>query len=546
MMDLRLVSQGLIFGPIVISILIYLFNKKIINYLVFPTQLLMTFFIANLWFQLKADGPFAYVLGGYKPNIAVELRIDHVSMLFMVMAILMWWSVLIYAWRQKGEDFKFLFFLMFLEGCFMAFLQANDFFTFFVLLEIVTILSAILILYKKDGISVKAGLYYLLFNSLGMVIYFFGVMLLYMKTGTLNMTQSQELIHNAVLVSKDFSILHVSFATIFIAMCVKAALFPVYEWLPRAHTAAPAYISALLSGLLVKTGIYGLMRMLPIFDVFDVSHFLFYLGFFTAMSGILFAVSQKDIKGILAFHTISQIGMIIMSLAYASDVGYAGAYLHLYNHFLFKSVLFLGAGLIINQYGYRRVTEIHGIFRTHPVLAIMMIIAIFSITGAPFFIGFISKSLMKYSSINEFHRILFQIVSIGTIISFIKFSKIFVGKKQKKQAMDTSGILGIGFLTIITLLSYFFELNWLKSLFVIGRAPVEFGLSHGLEYVKKSMYSMDYIGEFIIMAMFAYILFKLIIKPDAPFYYKIRHFRIKFQDAVVYLLIFLVAVINYI
>ncbi|MBN2794798.1 MAG: hypothetical protein JXR88_05290 [Clostridia bacterium] len=541
-----IISQGLIFAPIVISILIYLFNKKIINYLVFPIQFALTTMVIKLWFLLEEHGPFTYVLGGYNQRIAVELKMDHLSLLFMMMAVLMWWSVIIYAWNHKGKDFKFLFFLMFLEGSFMAFLQVNDFFTFFVLLELITIISAILILYKKDGISVKAGLYYLLFNSLGMVIYFFGIMLLYFKTGTLNMTISQSIIEQSFISSHSFSILHVSFATIFIAMCIKAALFPVYEWLPRAHTAAPAYISALLSGLLVKTGIYGLLRILPIFNVFDVSDFLFYLGFFTALSGIIFAVSQKDIKGILAFHTISQIGLIIMSLAYGSEIGYIGAYLHLFNHFLFKSILFFGAGLIINNYGYRRVTEIHGIFKTHPFLSIMMIIAILSITGAPFFIGFISKSMMKYSGINYFHQILFQLIGLGTVISFIKFSTIFIGKKQKKNPLDIGGIIGIGFLTSITVMSFFFELSWSKTLLKIGRISWDYGLAKGYDKIQHSMFTISSVAEFSIMAMLAYIIFKLIIKPEAKFYHTIRHFRVKFQDAVIYLLIFLAAVLNYI
>lgn len=541
-----ILSQGIIFIPILISVLIYILNKRLVNYVVFFVQAILTIMLLKLWLIVIDNGVIFYTLGGWSKEIAIQLCIDHLALLFMTMAIIIWWVVLIYAWYQKKNDFKFLFFMLFLEGCFLAFLQVNDLFTFFILIEIITIISAILILYKKDGISVKAGLYYLLFNSFGMVIYLFGVMLLYLKTGTLNMTAIHDYLGTIDFMTVDFSLIHVSFACLFVSMCVKAALFPVYDWLPRAHTAAPAYISALLSGLLVKTGIYGLIRVLQTFEFEDIYQMMFYLGFYTAISGIVFSVSQKDIKSILAFSTISQIGLIIMSLSASNDVGMMGAYLHIFNHFLFKSLLFLGAGIIINEYGVRRITEIKGIGRAHPLLTACMFVAIFAITGAPLFIGFISKTMMKLSMLTAFQEGLFRIVSLGTMVYFVRFSMIFFGEQAKDKRINRGSISGVLILTVLCLVGYLNELKFIPTFLKINGLTVSKELNYAIGYINKSSQEGETLLEYMVMMTIAYTIYKVVIRPQASIWHKLRQFRMKFQDAMIFLILFLVLTLAYI
>lgn len=541
-----LMTQLLIFLPIIFSVLIYVLNKKWINYVVFPVQIALITIVLELWSSTIKNGVYYYTLGGWSKAIAIEFCLDHLSLMFISMAVIIWSVILIFVWQQKKCDFKFLFFLMFLEGCFLAFLQVNDLFTFFVLIEIITILSAILILYKKDGISVKAGLYYLLFNSIGMVIYLFGVMLLYLKTGTLNMTLVSEYIHTAGITMSKFSLIHVSFACLFVSMCVKAAIFPVYDWLPRAHTAAPSHVSALLSALLVKTGIYSLIRILNIFDVQEIYSLIFYLGFFTAISGAIFTMSQKDIKAILAFSTISQIGLIMMSLAGNSDIGMMGAYMHIFNHFLFKSLLFLGAGMIINEYGVRRVTEIHGIARAHPLLTVFMGIAIFSITGAPWFMGSLSKGMMKLSAQNDLQAFLFQVINIATLIYFVKFSQIFFGKPPKYRMLSKSQMTGVGTLAVLCVVTYFIQLDMIPTFLSAGEQVASFDLLASINYLEKMKYEGLELLKYLGSVTLAIIIYKVAVKPKWKIWHNIRQFRMKFQNAVVLLLTFLVLVLSYI
>ena len=544
MNKIMLVSQFLIFIPIIISVFIYILNKKIFNYSVYLIQTLVTVGVGWLWKICIQEGIVKFTLGGWSKQIGIEFKIDNLSLLFMTMAVIIWWIIIIYAWHQKKSDFKFLFFLMFLEGCFFGFIQVNDFFTLFVLIEIITIISAILILYKKDGISLKAGLYYLLFNSFGMMIYLFGVALLYLKAGTLNMSLVKVFLMQQEFMSVDYSVIQVSFACFFVSMCVKAALLPVYEWLPRAHTAAPSHISALLSGLLVKSGIYGLIRILDIYQVDSMYQMMFYLGFFTAISGILFAISQKDIKGILAFHTISQIGLIMMSLASHSDIGTIGAYMHMFNHFLFKSLLFLGAGIIINEYGVRRVSEIRGIGRAHPLLTLCMFIGIFSITGAPLFVGFLSKNMIKLSMASVLHLNLFKLVSLGTMISFIKFSRIFFGEPLKHKKINKGQSTGVVMLAVLCMITFITQLDILPS-FIRINGMYSDSLKEAIYYIKEASYDNQYILEYLAYMTIAWVILKLFVKSNSKFWHGIRHFRMKFQDAIVTLLFFLVLVLNY-
>lgn len=537
-------SQALIFAPILISVMIYILNRSWFSYSAFLAQIIVTMILARLWYCAFTEGIISFTLGGWTREIGIEFKIDNLSLIFMTMAVIIWWVILIYAWQQKKRDYKFLFFLMFLEGCFLGFVQVNDFFTLFVLMEIITIISAILILYKKDGISLRAGLYYLLFNSIGMTLFLFGVALIYLKVGTLNMSIIQSYLADNSHLIGDNTIIQISLASFFVSMCVKAALLPVYEWLPRAHTAAPSHISALLSGLLVKSGIFGLIRVLEVFRMDDIYPLMFYLGFFTAVTGIIFAISQKDIKAILAFHTISQIGLIIMSMAVNSDVGNVGAYMHLFNHFLFKSLLFLGAGIIINEYGVRRVTEIHGILVSHPLLSFSMLIGIFSITGAPLFVGFHSKQMIKLAMDTTLCEYSFKLVSLGTMISFVKFSQIFFGEPLKYKKIEKGQQLGVLLLAVLCVVFYIYQMDMVLHIFRIN-GPASQLLIEKVDYIKKAMFDNYYMLEYLGYMLVALFMYKVVINTDNKFWHFMRHFRINFQDAIVSLLIFLVLVINY-
>lgn len=503
----------LIFIPIISSMIIYLIHKKKANFLVFFVQSIMTILaIGYYYFNNGMENSHTLLIGSWDKTIGIALKNDQLSMSFIFLSIFIWWIVLIYCWDKRGEDSKFLFFLVFLEGIFLGLLQTNDLFNLFVFIEVTTIISTILILYKKDGYSVRSGLYYLLFNSIGMLFYLIGLILVYNVTGTLNM----DIISERILLATETRLYTLGYIFMMAAIGVKSAFFPVYNWLPKAHSAAPSSISALLSGLLVKSGLYAFIRLNDMFQITSFNKFFFILGFFTAISGIIFALSQKDIKQILAFHTISQIGIMIMGLNSGEGTTYIGGLMHIFNHAMFKSLLFMGAGVIINTYGIRRITDIRGVFKRLPITSIFMIIGMLSITGAPLFNGFVSKTIIKYGvKSSSIEVIMLYIINLGTSISFIKLSQIFFGKyrgKRKKNINTGFSMFLLSFMCIV-LGNYFIPIT--RGFFGIDISYVEaFKIDNWINY------GVTLAG--------GYIIYKKIVEKDYEIIKKIRHTNISF------------------
>lgn len=514
----------LIFIPIVTAMLVYVVKKRYFNYFVFLSQMVAT--ILSISYFLFYNGLIdkqILVLGGWDKAISISLRNDQLSIAFIFLTIFIWWMVIIYSWGKRKADFKFLFFLLFLEGTFLGLIQSNDIFNMFVLIEITTILSTILIIYKKDGYSVRAGLYYLLFNSVGMVFYLLGLIFIYVVTGSLNL----DIIAEKISIMGGNSVVLLSYIFIMASIGVKSAFFPVYNWLPKAHGAAPASISALLSGLLIKSGIYAFIRFNQVYNIEILYDLFFILGFVTAIGGIFFALSQKDIKQILAFHTISQIGIILMGLSSMSEKAYSGGVMHIFNHSIFKALLFMGAGYIINVYGTRRVTEIRGVFKNMPVVSCFMIIGMLSITGAPLFNGFISKTVIKYGfEGNNIKTIMLYIINLGTGISFIKMSQMFFGKFKAQRIRSYHHEIAMLILSIMCVVLGNFYIPFTKGFFGVDSSFVKvLSITNWLNY--------------IISLGVGYLIYKWIIEKDYNFLKRLRHLNVSFTSSNLMLMLFI-------
>jgi len=214
------------------------------------------------------------------------------------------------------------------------------------------------------------------------------------------------------------------------------------------------------------------------------------------------------------------------------------------DHLVIKSLLFLGAGIISNNYGVRRVTEIRGVFKSHTALSICMVIGLLSITGAPYFIGFISKSMIKLSIESPLQLNLFRIISLGSIISYMKFAQIFFGEPVKKRKKNKGQHFSVIFMTVLCIGLFFFELEIITPILSIND-PVSSDVIKSIAYVKKNFSDGYYLLEYLIYFVIGFVVYKLFIKPNDRIMHYIRHFRISFQDAIVSLLVFLVLVIQY-
>lgn len=518
----------LIFMPLTTALLIYLIHRPWISALGFLCQ---GFLSIGLFFYtrfVQVTGSHDLVVGPWSKTIGIGLRNDSLSLGFLWLTLLFWWVLLAYIWSNRKEDYKFLFFFLFLEGTFMGLLQSNDLFNFFIFIDITTILSTILIIYEKDGYAIKSGVYYLLFNSVGMLFYQLGFIFLYSSMGTLNMS----LLAERLLLVPHSALIRLSFLFFLVAVGVKSAVFPVYNWLPKAHSAAPSAVSALLSGLLVKSGLYAFLRIRTLFNFSFMNEFFFYLGLFSALSGVIFALSQKDLKQILAYHTVSQIGLIVMGLSQPDTRLYLGGITHLINHALFKALLFLCAGIIIHHYQKRRVTEIRGVFHTMPLVSITMIIAMVSITGGFLTNGYISKSFFTYGLAEKsaWIRFLYQTVNLGTMTSFIKITQIFFGSTQlKRWEINPGQWIAIGSLSFACLI-----IPWIYQ-------PLWEGF--GLHLPHISLFSFQKLLLYAFQGILGIGLVRWMTKSEPKLVRSIRHFQLSFGVSNALMLLFLLLMI---
>ncbi len=372
-------------------------------------------------------------LGGWPENIGITLRADRLAAVMLLLSSLLFTAILLFDFMKKYVNNLFLFLFILLQGLIHGIFLSNDLFNIFVLIEVATIVISVLIMFKKDGQAIYDGMLYFMVNTVAMMFFLFGVGILYKITGVLDMDG----IAGQILHISDRSTLILPYAFIITAICLKSAMAPLFSWLPKAHgtPSAPAMVSALLSGLYVKVGIYLFLRIQVIFSpqINTESLFLF-IGFMTAVLGFIFAISQKDIKLILAYSTISQVGLIIMALNMGNFRAYWGGIYHIINHGMFKSILFLCAGLIVDEYKTRNIDSIRGVFKRMPLISVAVILAILGITGAPFFNGSLSKYWIAYGvkdSLGEFGLLG---INLGTMIIFLKFSAIFFGSSEGIKA----------------------------------------------------------------------------------------------------------------
>ena len=451
---MQLFILAMIFSPIVMGILIYAIDHQAFSRGIFLLQLALTAALGTLALEaapfLRAGTGLLFVAGDWSSRAGIEFRLDRVSSIFVLMTVLAFWYVYLYVWWSRKGDHKFLFFLSMLQGALLGLFTVNDLFSMFVLIELITIACSILITYKKDGISVKAGLYYLLYNSIAMLLFLLGIIFLYQRIGTVNLTLMGELLPQYA----GDSGYRWAIALIFSAFCLKSAIFPVYSWLPLAHASAPASVSALLSGLVVKSGLFILLRLGALVFIPGVRELLLILGIISGLFGAAMAFCQSDIKRILAYHTISQVGLIVIGLSVPNNGAEMGALLHIFNHFLFKSLLFLCAGTLITITGERHVGKIRGVFKGNPVLGICMAVGILGITGAPLFNGSISKALIMGTSSIPLAKLLILLINAGTVLSFVKLAAVLTGPRTSAGYPVDARIASPIFMAALVILSY--------------------------------------------------------------------------------------------
>jgi multicomponent Na+:H+ antiporter subunit D len=270
---------------------------------------------------------------------------------------------------------------------------AGDLFNLYVFLEVAAVASYALVAFGCAHEELEASFRYVVLGSLSSALILIAIALVYGITGTLNMAHMAGRIAETGM---DAPLL-LAFGLFICGFSFKTALVPFHAWLPDAHPAAPAPVSAMLSGVLIKAiGIYVLARL--VFNVFGVGEselgLLRWLGVLSMVVGGLLAAGQKDIKRLFAYSSISQVGFMVLGLGLGTPLGLVGALYHLINHSMFKSLLFLNAGAVEYATGTRNLKKLGGLNRLLPVTGATSLIGSMSIAGVPPFNGFWSKLII--------------------------------------------------------------------------------------------------------------------------------------------------------
>ena len=329
---------------------------------------------------------------------------------------------------------------------------ASNIIAFMISWEFMSLSSFFLIIYShKPAENRKSGYLYFVFSHVGAMFILTAFGLIYGHTGSFDLATMADVPETIKILIFVFS---------FIGFGIKAGVFPFHVWLPHAHPAAPSHISAVMSGVMIKTGIYGILRIYAILDFHTpvFGYITLIAGVVSGILGVVYALGQHDIKRLLAYHSVENIGIILIGLGIgmigaATDnplvavLGFTGGILHVLNHSMFKSLLFMGAGMVLHQTGTRSIDALGGLLKGMKITGTTFIIGSLAICGLPPFNGFVSEFFIYMGSFKaipvgsvSFAMSVLAIISLAIIggLALACFTKVvgvvFQGEPRTKAA----------------------------------------------------------------------------------------------------------------
>lgn len=508
---------GFVLIPILVGLILYLKPNKMTLVTTLSVQGLLLFCSIRYIFKLQLAPELIENLSIYRLPIGMALKLDSLSSIMLLMNNLLFILMVAFNYKKDYMNKLFIFLFLSLQGLINGIFLSSDFFNVYILMEAATVTISILIMYKKDSRSMYDGMIYLMVNMAGMAFFLLGTGYIYRYFGALDFITVSRLIRE----TDNTAPLIMPYAMMLTGISLKAALMPLFSWLPKAHgtPSAPSIVSSILSGIFIKLGVYLFIRLTIIFSpMVDVSSYFLIMGFITSIAGFIFAIAQNDVKLILAYHTISQIGLMMIGLNMNNDKAYTGSLYHMLAHAIFKSLLFLIAGIMVDMFHTRKISELRGMWHHSKSLSLALIIAVLSITGAPFFSGGYSKHIILYSVNDEVISLLLKIISVGTMISFIKFFKVIFSKPttNPKKKIEYNEIFILAVMSILCIL-----------LGVFGNSIISLMTGNDISYSIQDQ--AGDLANYLIMYSVAGLLYLVTIK-DRQWISRVRGFELGFNS----------------
>jgi len=436
----------------------------------------MQLWAALLIFQkVMVDGIQVVQVGNWPAPFGITFVADIFSAIMLIMSGVVGLMIAVYSlstidkFRQRFSYFALVnALLMGVNGAFLT----GDIFNLYVWFEVMILASFVLLTMGGSRPQMDGAIKYVTMNLISSMLFLAGIGLLYGKAGTLNTADLAVKISE----SKESLLLNSSAMLFFVAFGIKAAIFPFFFWLPASYHTPPIAVTALFSGLLTKVGIYAMIRFFTLFFVQNQNFWhplLLVLGGLTMVVGVLTASSQFDMRKILSFHIVSQIGYMLMGLGLFTVLGIAGAIFYMVHNIVTKTNTFLVAGIINRVKGTFELKAIGGLYKSNPLLAILFLVSAFGLAGIPPLSGFVGKLLLIEAGFSDQNYLITAIailVGLFTLFSMVKIWNEAFWKKQPQELTTSKGtipvsmfvpviILALGTITLGVFAEYFIDIS---------------------------------------------------------------------------------------
>ena len=376
--------------------------------------------------DVDKNGPTATQAGGWRAPVGITLVADRLSALLLVVATSMLLAVLVYAIGQPGAERNHVGFqsvyMILAAGVSAAFLT-GDLFNLFVSIEMMLTASYVLITLGGRLDQVRAGMTYVVISLLASTLFMATLAYVYAATGTMNLADLSQRVPELPLGTQAALA-----SCMLVVFGIKAALVPLHFWLPDAYPTAPSPVTAIFAGLLTKVGIYAIIRTQTL--LFEPGTLpiglLFGIATITMFVGVIGAIAQHDVRRILSFSIVGQIGYMVVGVALFDLAGLTAVILSLVHHIVVKTALFLTGGLIEHHGGSSRLERLGGMARTAPVIAVLFLIPALALSGVPPMSGFVAKFSMMAATVAREEWWMLGVMILVSVLTLVSMMKIWV------------------------------------------------------------------------------------------------------------------------
>lgn len=421
----------IIFVPIISGLLLFFFANWLDPYkeqICIGVTGLFFILVLTMYPSIKSGKILLGIFQYFSFPLSISFKVDQLTIFLGIFFAFAWFMAAVFSPGYMAHEHKkeryYAFFLLAEGGC-MGTIFAGDLLGLFVFFEFMALTTYVLIAHEENAVTMFAAAKYLYMTVFGGLSVFVGLLMVYFLTGSVSFNRPG-------LLTEPSTLATVAFFTLMIGFGLKAGMFPVHVWLPDAHPAAPSPVSAALSGIMLKTGLYGMIRV--IYNIYSpefIQHanwdtVMLILAGITILLGSAMALLQDDLKRRLAYSSIAQIGYILLGIFLLSQQGLIGGLYHLFTHLFMKSLLFLCAGAIIVQTGIRNISQMKGIGLKMPLTMFFFTIASLTMVGIPPFNGFISKWQLSLASLEVGQPIFVAILIASSLLNAAYYFPIVI------------------------------------------------------------------------------------------------------------------------